>query len=62
MTNEEYFTQLEILEDLREAITDFEISSYAVLIYTVLDCEINKENNRKLLDVIDILIEGLQKT
>lgn len=59
MTNEEYFTQLEILEDLREAITDFEISSYAVLIYTVLDCEINKENNRKLLDVIDILIEGL---
>ena len=37
MKNKKYFTQLEILEDLKEAITYFSIYSYEDLIYEVFN-------------------------
>ena len=137
LTNKKYFTQLEILQDLREAVTDFNISHYDELIqeafltdqyiigyheaekaldqygtfkaigkvvnyeldvygvydtrlddpeavanmlyfilgidtlyseypeleeayYSVLDCEVNEENNQKMLAAIDSLIVDLK--
>lgn len=137
MTNKKYFTRLEILEDLREAITDFNLDYYddiphetfnmvyyvdsrteatkaleqygvfnalerveayetdvygevytsltnpkevanmlyyilgeeslhgycpelSDVYYSVVDCEVNEENNQKLLDVIDKLIAELE--
>ena len=37
MENKQYFTQLEILQDMREAITDFDMVYYDDLLYEAFD-------------------------